>query len=145
MEKDNPITKEVEFLFVSQRIRLLGIAIIAGMALVFILGIFVSSSNVNKELAYFNLISIILCVLLCFGSFYVKKMLLQKAGAKKFIPAYFNAHVLPFAMCDFGGLLCIATNLFINQNLYFASGGFVIAFLYMIVNFPSRKDLELIK
>ncbi len=132
--------KKIDMLFVVKRTRILGIAILTGMTLVYLIGIFVSSQNVNEELAFVNLYSFIFCVALCAVSLLLKRMLFAKVNQKNFAAQYFNAHVLPFALCDLGGLICIMSNLFVNSNLVYATAGFVITAAVMILNFPKNDD-----
>ena len=56
--------------------------------------------------------------------------------------SYFNAHLVPFAMCDLGGLFCITTNLFVNQNIMYATTGLVVSLAFLIINFPKFNDYE---
>ena len=144
MESEKPLKTEIEYDFVTRKIRILGIAIMVGLALIFAMGLFVAANNINKELGFLNHISVIICVFLCFGSFYIKKFMLKKVTKENFIKSYFNAHVVPFALCDFAGLFCITTSLFINFNLIYAAAGLFFSLLYVIANFPQRKDLEII-
>lgn len=145
MDEKNILVKEIDIVFIARRIRILGIAILLGIIIVYGMGLFVSGNYVNNELYGFNIISLVFCVALCASSFFVKKALLGRLNEKNFLNKYFNAHIIPFAMCDLGGLFCIATNLFVNQNLIFATGGFLFAVLFMILNFPGSDDYNKLK
>lgn len=150
---------ELDMLFVARKTRFLGIAILVGIFLVYTLGLFVSDSNINTELEYMNLITFIFCLTLCAVSVFLKKKLTDKVFSdynsripqyddsgktdrEKFAARYFNAHILPFGLCDLGGLICITTSLFVNQNIYFASAGFLVTILSMIYNFPKDNDYQ---
>jgi hypothetical protein len=139
------LVKEVDIVFMARRIRILGIAIMLGIILIFGFGLTVLGSYVNPDLAAFNLISFIVCTGFCILSFFVKKSMLKKLDGKNFMNKYFNAHIIPFAMCDFGGLFCIATNLFVNSNVIYASAGFLVAVVFMVLNFPRSDDYNRVK
>ncbi|MFA5011637.1 MAG: hypothetical protein WC644_06745 [Ignavibacteria bacterium] len=139
MEKHN-LVKEVEILIVARKIRFLGLIILFGVFLIFASGIFVSSTNINPHLEYLNISTFVFCLACCGFSVLLKKLLLKKVTNEKFEASYFNAHVLPFALCDLGGLLCITTSLFVNQNLIYASAGFLVMIGAVIYNFPRFDD-----
>ena len=141
----SPMSKGVDLIFIAKKIRILGIAIIIGMAVVFGFGLTVAGKYVNEELAPFGLVSFIICTAFCLGSFYFRKTMLKNLGGSNFVNKYFNGHVIPFAMCDFGGLLCVATNLFVNSNIIYASAGFFLSVIFMILNFPRNDDYEKLK
>ena len=145
MEKDIPLKLEVEYAFVTRRIRILAIAIILGFIIVFVLGLFTPVEILSPDLNYLSYVSVILCAVLCVSSFYIKKLMLKNLKADNFLNSYFNIHAIPFAVCDLGGLLCIATNLFINRNLIYASGGLLIGVLYIIINMPKKTEIESLK
>jgi len=145
MENNSSLVKEIDIVFLTRRVRILGIAILLGIILIYGMGLFVSGSYVNAELAGFNIIAFIICCIFCVPSFFVKKMLLKNLNDKNFTTKYFNAHMLPFAMCDLGGLFCIATCLFVNNNLIYATAGFLLAVFFMILNFPRSDDYAKLK
>ncbi|MCE1165040.1 MAG: hypothetical protein LWX07_06535 [Bacteroidetes bacterium] len=136
---DNAV-KEIDLLFVARRTRFLGIAILVGMFLVFVFGLFVSYQNVNEELAYINLYSFIFCAVLCGAAVLLKRIMFAKINRQNFANQYFNAHVIPFALCDLGGLVCIMSNLFVNNNIIYAAAGFLLTAAVMIYNFPKDSD-----
>jgi hypothetical protein len=136
------LVREVDLLFISKKVRIIGIAIIVGLTLVFFMGLLVSVNYVNKDFEVFNLISFILCVLICLPTFFIRKAILKQINEKNFTSKYFNAHIIAFALCDAGGLFCITTNLFVNQNIVYASAGFAVAILYMLINFPRVDDYK---
>jgi hypothetical protein len=139
------LVKGIDMVFMARRIRMLGIAILLGIILIFGFGLTVAGNYVNEELAAFNLISFIICAGLCIPSFFVRKAMLKKLDGKNFINKYFNAHIFPFAMCDLGGMFCIATNLFVNSNVIYASAGFFLAVAFMVLNFPRSDDYLRVK
>lgn len=140
MENKGNLVKEVDLVFIARKIRMLGIAILIGIFLVYGMGLIVSGSYINEELAMFNILSFIACCVFCVPSVFLKKILLKNFGGENFRNKYFNAHMIPFAMCDMGGLFCIVTNLFVNQNLVYATAGFLVAVSFMIINFPKSDD-----
>lgn len=142
--KQPDLVHEMRFLVVSRKIKVLGMAIMIGLIAIYLLGVFVSGSNINKDLAILNISSLLLCSILCIVSVYVRKAFLKKVIAENFVSKYFTAHIFAFFLCDAGGLFCITTNLFINQNIIYASFGTLIAILYIYINFPKREDLPAI-
>jgi len=140
MENKGNLVKEVDLVFIARKIRMLGIAILLGIALVYGMGLLVSGNYINEELAMFNVLSFIVCCVFCVPTIFLKQMLLKNFGGENFRNKYFNAHIIPFAMCDLGGLFCIATNLFVNQNLIYATGGFLVSVFFLIINFPKSDD-----
>lgn len=139
-----PMKVQIEFAFVSKRIRILAIAIIVGIVLIFTAGIITSYMNVFPVKETYNLIAVIIGVVLCISSYPVKRILLKRVTEKKFMPSYFNASIVPLALCDVGGLFGIATNLFISVNIIYAAACFFISLLYLFLVFPKMKDLEYI-
>jgi hypothetical protein len=68
--------------------------------------------------------------------------MLKKVTLTNFTKYYFNAIVLPYALCDLGSILCVTTSLFINQNIPYALAGYVISMFYMFMNFPKIEDYK---
>jgi hypothetical protein len=134
------LAKEVEMLIVARKIRYLGLVILLGVSLIFVMGLVVSGSNINPSLYYLNVASLVFCLVLCGLSIPFKNILMKKVTLDNFETKYFNAYVLPYALCDFGGLLCITTSLFINQNIIFASFGYFAMAAAVIYNFPKFDD-----
>jgi|WetSurMetagenome_2_1015567.scaffolds.fasta_scaffold32116_3 hypothetical protein len=145
MENKGDLVKEVDIVFMARRIRILGIAILLGIFIVYGFGLSVAGNCINEDLSDFNLISFVICCIFCVPSFYAKKVLLKNLNDKNFTSKYFNAHLLPFAMCDLGGLFCIATNLFVNHNLIYATAGFLLTVFFIILNFPRSDDCAKLK
>ncbi|MCX6163812.1 MAG: hypothetical protein NTU73_02940 [Ignavibacteriae bacterium] len=145
MENKGNLVKEVDIVFMARRIRILGIAILLGIIIVYGFGLSVAGNYINEDLSDFNLVSFIICAAFCVPSFFVKKALLKNLNDKNFISKYYNAHLIPFVMCDMGGLFCIVTNLFVNQNLIYATAGFLVAVFFMVINFPKSDDYTKVK
>lgn len=141
MEKHN-LVKEVEILIIARKIRFLGLIILFGVFLIYASGLLVSSTNINPHLEYLNIATFVFCLACCGLSILLRKLLLKKIKNDKFEASYFNAHVLPFALCDLGGLLCITTSLFVNQNIIYATAGFLVMIGAVIYNFPRFNDHE---
>ena len=134
------LAKEVEILIVARKIRYLGLVILLGVSLIFVMGLVVSGSNINPSLYYLNVASLVFCIVLCGFSIPFKNILMKKVTLDNFEAKYFNAYVLPYALCDFGGLLCITTSLFVNQNIIFAAAGYFAMVAAVIYNFPKFDD-----
>jgi hypothetical protein len=135
------LVPQMQLLVISRKIKVLGIAIMVGIFVIYVLGVFVSANNINKDLAVLNLASLIFCSIMCISSVYVRKALMKKVTMQNFQTKYFSAHIVAYAMCDAGGLFCITTNLFVNQNVIYASFGTLITLLYIYINFPKQEDL----
>jgi hypothetical protein len=136
------LVPQMQLLVISRKIKVLGIAIMVGIFVIYVLGVFVSANNINKDLAVLNLASLIFCSVMCISSVYVRKALMKKVTMQNFQTKYFSAHIVAYAMCDAGGLFCITTNLFVNQNVIYASFGTLITLLYIYINFPKQEDLH---
>ena len=65
---NNDTVREIDRMFVIRRTRILGIAILVGVFLVYIFGVFLPTDNTNPEYSYLNHISFIFCAALCTGS-----------------------------------------------------------------------------
>jgi amino acid transporter len=136
-EREISIVKEVALIVSNRKIKIIGIAIILGLVMVYAFALFVPVENSSPDMVMFNYISLIACFVLCFTSFNVRKILLKRVNSKNF-----SAHILPFAQCDLGGLLCIITNLTINQNFIFATTGLFLSVFFILINFPRSNDIK---
>lgn len=136
------LVHEVQMVVIARKIKVLGIAIMIGIFAIYVLGVFVSGSNINKDLAALNLASLLFCSVMCISSVYVRKALMKKVTMQNFQTKYFTAHIVAYAICDAGGLFCITTNLFVNQNVIYASFGTLITLLYLYINFPKPEDAQ---
>ncbi|MBM4157294.1 MAG: hypothetical protein FJ216_00740 [Ignavibacteria bacterium] len=141
MEEKSNLVLKVDFVIVSRRIRLLAIAIAVGIILIFSLGV-ISPGLDNPDLRILSIITLLICVILCSFSLYIKKFFIGKINRKNFINSYFNAHVIPFAFCNLGGLLCIITNLFMSINILFAAFGTIISLSCIYLILPKNEDFE---
>ena len=139
-----PEKLQIQFYYVSKRIRILTIAIMVGLFVVFGMGLFVSGTNIHPEYETISLVSLIICVLICLPSKTIKNKFLKKVNQKNFLNAYFNAAIIPLGLCDFAGLFCVTTNLFVNQNLYYAAAGLIISTAFIFLSSPNQKDLDFI-
>lgn len=144
MAEKSEMVKQIDFIIVTRRIKLLGYMIITGLALVYVIGILVSSSNVHPDKSFLNTPVTIAGIILCTASLYIRKNMLKKVNKENFVGAYFNAHISAFVLCDMGALLSITTNLFINVNLIMASVGVGVGMLYMLLNFPREEERKLL-
>lgn len=142
MNESLKLVDEVRFTIIAQKLKLIGGAIAGGLVMIFLAGLFVAESNVNKDLAMLNLISVIVCPILCISSVYIRKARLKKINRENFKQHYTGVYILAFAMCDLGGIFCVTTNLFINYNLIYAVFGLLVTILYIFINFPKANDLS---
>ena len=138
-ERETSIVKEVELIVNNRKIKIIGIAIILGLIIIYTFALFVPVENIYPDMAMFNYISLIACFVLGFTSVNVRKILLKRINSENFSEKYSSAYILSFAQCDLGGLLCIITNLIINQNLIFATTGLFLSVFFILINFP-RSD-----
>jgi hypothetical protein len=130
-----------KFVDVFRQIRLISIAIIMTLLVILVLGLFVTSNYVNKEMFVYNIISFGITPILCGVSLYLKKAMMKKVTKENFDRKYFPANILPNALCELSGIVCIMTNLFLNSNIIFAVLGFAIAVTVTVINFPKVEDL----
>lgn len=144
MVDKSEMVKQVDFIIVSRRIKLLGYVIITGLTLVYVIGLLVSGSNIHPDKSFLNTPVTIAGIVLCTGSIYVRKNMIKKVNKDNFVAAYFNAHIAAFVLCDMGALLSVTTNLFVNANLIMASVGLGVGLLYMWINFPRDEDIRLL-
>lgn len=141
-EHETSIVKEVELIVTNRKIKIIGIAIILGLVIIYTFALFVPVENIYPDMVMFNYISLIACFVLCFTSFNVRKILLKRMNSKKFSEKYSSVHILSFAQCDLGGLLCIITNLIINQNFIFATTGLFLSVFFILINFPRSNGVK---
>ena len=143
-EHGSSIIREVEFIVIQRKVRIIGIAILLGIVMAYIFALFVSGDNINPEMTILNLISLIFCFVICLSSFYARRFFLKAIDSNNFSNKYFTAYIITFALCDAGGLLCIIINLVLNQNIVYATTGLIISVFCVLINFPRKEDLRLL-
>ena len=145
MSKDSLMVKQVSFVIVVRRIKILGIAITVGMIAIYGMGLLVVNNNIKENFEIVNLLTLILLILSVPFTLFLKKLLLKKVNMSNFQNTLFNAHVIPFAVLDFAALFCITTNLFVNGNVLYASIAVIISVAGMIMIFPKEEYFEILK
>jgi hypothetical protein len=145
MSKDSLMVKQVSFVIVVRRIKILGIAITVGMIAIYGMGLLVVNNNIKENFEIVNLLTLILLILSVPFILFLKKLLLKKVNMSNFQNTLFNAHVIPFAVLDFAALFCITTNLFVNGNILYASIAVIISVAGMIMIFPKEEYFEILK
>ena len=145
MPKDSLLVKQVTFVIVVRRIKILGIAITIGLIAIYGMGLIVANNNVKENFEIVNLMSLVFLILIVLLTILLRNVLLKKVNMSNFQSTYFNAHIIPFAVMDFAALFCITTNLFVNGNILYASIGIVISVVGMIINFPKEEYFEKLK
>lgn len=145
MAKDSLMAKQIEFIVVSRRIRLLGITISIGIFVIYLAGLFVANTNIKENFEIVNISTLLLLVFIFFVTLALKKAMLKKVNLSNFSNTYFNAHVIPYAVLDFGALFCLTTNLFVNGNILYATIALIISLLGMFMNFPNEDYFENLK
>lgn len=145
MSKDSLMVKQVSFVIVVRRIKILGIAITVGMIAIYGMGLLVVNNNVKENFEIVNLLTLILLILSVPFILFLNKLLLKKVNMSNFQNTLFNAHVIPFAVLDFAALFCITTNLFVNGNVLYASIAVIISVAGMIMIFPKEEYFEILK
>ena len=145
MSKDSLMVKQVSFVIVVRRIKILGIAITVGMIAIYGMGLLVVNNNLKENFEIVNLLTLILLILSVPFTLFLKKLLLKKVNMSNFQNTLFNAHVIPFAVLDFAALFCITTNLFVNGNILYASIAVIISVAGMIMIFPKEEYFEILK
>ena len=144
MDSKTSLKLQIDFVFIAKRIKILAVGIIVSIVFVFAMGLFVSYTNIRPEMYNLNILSIIICFVVGAAGLPIKKIMIKKVTPENFLNLYFNIHVVPLLLCDLGGLLCVSTNLFVNQNIFLAIGGVVISTIYIMLVFPYKKDLQYI-
>ncbi|MBK8553361.1 MAG: hypothetical protein IPL53_20775 [Ignavibacteria bacterium] len=145
MSKDSLLVKQVTFIIVVRRIKLLGIAITVGLVAIYGMGLIVANNNVKENFEMVNLMTLAILIMTVPLSILIRNLLLKKVNMSNFQTTYFNAHIIPFAVMDFAALFCITTNLFVNGIILYASIGVVISVAGMILNFPKEEYFEKLK
>ena len=145
MSKDSLMVKQVSFVIVVRRIKLLGIAITVGIIAIYGMGLLVVNNNLKENFGIVNLITLILLILSIPLTLYLNKILLKKVSMSNFQDTFFSAHIIPFAVLDFAALFCITTNLFVNGNILYASIAVIISAAGMIMIFPKEEYFEILK
>jgi len=145
MLKDSPMVKQITFLIVVRKVKTLGIAIAVGIVAIYLVGMLLGQNNVKENFEIVNLLSLVLLVMELPVAIFVQKILFRKVTMQNFQTTYFSAHIIPFAMIDFGALFCITTNLFVNENILYATIGLVISIAGLIFCFPKEEDFEKLK
>ena len=144
MDSKTSLKLQIDFVFITKRIKILAVGIIVSIVFVFIMGLFVSYTNIRPEMYNLNILSIIICLVVGAAGLPIKKIMIKKVTPENFLNLYFNIHVVPLLLCDLGGLLCVSTNLFVNQNIFLAIGGIVISTIYIMLVFHYKKYLQYI-
>lgn len=144
MDNGISLVDEMRHTVIARKIKLIGFAIIFGLVIIYSTGMLVASNNVNRDLAMLNLVSVIVCPILCILSVYLRKARLKSVTRENFNNTYVGIHIVSFALCDMGALFCIVTNLFINYNFIYATFGLLVSLLYIWLNFPKDSDLSII-
>lgn len=145
MSKDPSMVRQIEFIVVVRRIRLLGIAITIGLIVIYLSGMLVTQYNRRENFEMVNLLSLFLLLLSLLFSYVLRKQLLRKVNLSNIADKFFNAYVIPLAVLDFGALFCLTTNLFVNGNILYATIGVIISVAGMIFSFPSEEYFDKLK
>lgn len=144
MENQVNLVDEMRYEILSRKLKSIGFTVIFGLVIIYGIGMFVAPNNINKDMVYLNLISVITAPVLCIASVYLRKMRLMSVTSENFKETYTGIHILSFFICDMAGLFAVITNLFINYNFIFATFGLLVTILYVWLNFPKHTDLALI-
>ena len=145
MSKDPSMVRQIEFIVVVRRIKLLGIAITTGIIVIYLSGLLVANNNHRENFETVNLFSLVLLLFFFMIAIFLRKQMLRKVNLSNIADKYFNAHVIPFAILDLGALFCLTTNLYVNGNIPYATIGVVISVAGMIMNFPSEEYFDKLK
>jgi hypothetical protein len=140
MERKPSMKEEIEIIIVARRIRLLGVIILVGIVLIYVMGLLIPAGEGLGGLNELNLVSLIFAIVLCPSSVFIKDLIIKKNPSD--LNTYFNAYIIAFAVCDFGALICITTNLFINENILFATAGLIVSVSSMYFLFPKEKGVS---
>ena len=143
---NNPasLVDEMRYLILARKIRVIGFAIMFGLFVIYGTGLIVAANNINKDMAFLNVISVVAVPIICISSVYLRKARLKKVTHENFKQTYPGIHIVSFFLCDLAGLFCIITNMFINYNFLYATFGLMVSVLYVWLNFPKPTDLDII-
>ncbi|MEO6694230.1 MAG: hypothetical protein ABIY50_08180 [Ignavibacteria bacterium] len=145
MSKDLMMVKQIDFIIAVRRIKVLGIAILVGVIAIYVFGLFVAGNNFIENFEIINLATLLFLVFMIALGIFIKNMIMKKVTLSGILTTYFNAHIIPFAIIDFGALFCITTNLFVNGNILYATIGMAMSVAAIIMIFPREEDFEIIK
>ena len=84
MSKDSLMVKQVSFVIVVRRIKILGIAITVGMIAIYGMGLLVVNNNLKENFEIVNLLTLILLILSVPFTLFLKKLLLKKVNMSNF-------------------------------------------------------------
>lgn len=141
MNSDNKMSVQVGLLYMVKRTRLIGLVIIGGILIIYAIGAVMRQAVAEKEYDYLNTVTFVFCILLCAASVIVRSRMMAKVNSKNFSSTYFAANILPFALCDAGGIICITMSLFVNWNLIYATAGLLVMVIAIVYNLPKESDI----
>ena len=144
MNNDIKMSVQVGLLYMIKKTRLIGLVIIGGVFVIFAIGAVMNQAVFEKEYEYLNIGAFVFCVLACSASVIVRSRMMAKVNAKNYQRTYFAANILPFALCDAGGIICVTASLFINWNIIYAAAGLLIMIMALVYNFPKETEIEVI-
>lgn len=139
---DSLMVKQINFIIVVRRIKILAIAIIVGITAIYFFGLLVADKNFKENFEPVNLLTLVFLAIAVPITLIIRKLLLEKVTLNNFAEKYFSAHIIIFAILDFAALFCLTTNLFVNGNILYATAGFVISLTGMFLNFPKEEDFR---
>lgn len=141
MNSDNKMSVQVGLLYMVKRTRLIGLVIIGGILIIYAIGAVMRQAVAEKEYEYLNTVTFVFCILLCAASVFVRSRMMAKVNSKNYKGAYFTANILPFALCDGGGIICITMSLFVNWNLIYATAGLLVMVMAIVYNLPKESEI----
>jgi hypothetical protein len=144
MNSDIKMSVQVGLLYMIKRTRLIGYVIIAGVFIIYAVGVLMRQAAAEKEYEYLNIAAFGFCVIACAVSVMIRNKMMAKVNAKNYQSTYFAANILPFALCDAGGIICITMNLFINWNMIYATAGLLVMVIALVYNFPKETESDAI-
>ncbi|MGB4853225.1 MAG: hypothetical protein WBQ38_13000, partial [Ignavibacteria bacterium] len=93
MSKDPSMVRQIEFIVVVRRIKLLGIAITTGIIVIYLSGLLVANNNHRENFETVNLFSLVLLLFFFMIAIFLRKQMLRKVNLSNIADKYFNAHV----------------------------------------------------
>ncbi len=133
---------QVRFIYLARKIRTLGIGITVAAMFIYFAGLLVAEDKFREDFEIVNIMSLLILLVSLPVCLQIKKHLKKKVNIENFMTAYFNAHIIPFAILDFFALFCLSTNLLVNGNVIFATIAACATLAGMILLFPKEEDFD---
>lgn len=140
MKANNPLVKQIELFLQIKRVRYLNFIIIISTLLIYIAGVYTGEGTNHVRSESLSTFSVIVCLILCLISIWIKKTWLRNLSEDNFLKLYFTIYVVAYVICDVAGIIGIISNTFLFFNLFQATLSMVITVVTLIINLPRDSD-----